>query len=224
MESSEITSAVVADAVTPWRVLLVEDDAGDAQLFEDMLEDSARDAGPPMLVTRVERLAKARDALAAAALTAAYDVVLLDLSLPDSRGLWTLSAVLGTAPDVPVVVLTGLADDAVATDALRAGAQDYLVKGRFDPWAVRRAIRHAVERQRLVRALRHTMHARDAVRAIISYDLLEPLGRVAATVGALLAETPDGRTRELLGQVARDTAGMRQRLAELRNDVPVDLG
>ncbi len=82
------------------------------------------------------------------------DVVLLDLSLPDSRGLDTLLAVRRHEAEVPVVVLTGLSDEAIAIEALKHGAQDYLVKGTLSGDAIRRSIRHAIERGRLVTSLR----------------------------------------------------------------------
>ncbi len=83
------------------------------------------------------------------------DVVLLDLSLPDSRGLDTLLAVRRNEAEVPVVVLTGLADEAVAIEALKHGAEDYLVKGTLSGDAIRRSIQHAIERGRLVTSLEH---------------------------------------------------------------------
>ena len=81
------------------------------------------------------------------------DALVLDLNLPDSEGLATLRAVLASAPHVPVVVLTGLADVDVAHQALQLGAQDWLVKGQLDPDVVQRAVRYAVERKRLTERL-----------------------------------------------------------------------
>ena len=76
------------------------------------------------------------------------DAVVLDLNLPDSDGLATLRAVLASAPQLPVVVLTGVADVDIARQALQLGAQDWLVKGQLDPDVVQRAVRYAVERKR----------------------------------------------------------------------------
>lgn len=81
------------------------------------------------------------------------DIVLLDLSLPDSQGLETFMELSARAPALPVVILTAAADDALATAALRAGAQDYLVKGQIDSRALSRAIRYAIERKRLEESL-----------------------------------------------------------------------
>lgn len=187
-------------------VLLVEDAAADAELLAALLDEVPPDGDPRLRIMHVERLADARRALDEMRI----DVVLLDLSLPDGQGLDTLAAVLRAAPDVPVVVLTGLADDALALDAVRAGAQDYLVKGRVDGWGLRRSIRHAVERQRLVLAARHASRARDEVLAIVSHDLRDPLARISMAVDALLDPHPlspdDARAMlEAIRRAARST-------------------
>src|SRR5690606_4845793 len=103
---------------------IVEDNPGDAELLVDTLDDVAP-GGTAFSCRCVVRLADARVALD----EWPADVVLLDLSLPDGRGLDSLAAVRTAAPEMPVVVMTGLADDALALQALQAGAQDYLVKG-----------------------------------------------------------------------------------------------
>jgi diguanylate cyclase (GGDEF)-like protein len=81
------------------------------------------------------------------------DLVLLDLSLPDSQGLETVMAVRSEAPDVPVVIVTSLADEALAAYALQSGAQDYLIKDEIEPGPLARAVRYAIERHRLQRQL-----------------------------------------------------------------------
>jgi PAS domain-containing protein len=81
------------------------------------------------------------------------DVVLLDLGLPDSRGLETLNRAHTQAPEVPIVVLTGLADETVGVKAVQEGAQDYLVKGQVDGDVLVRAIRYGIERKRAEKAL-----------------------------------------------------------------------
>jgi PAS domain S-box-containing protein len=82
-----------------------------------------------------------------------FDAVLLDLSLPDSRGLETIGRLAAAAPNLPIVVLTGVADEAAALEAVRCGAQDYLLKGQADPTAVVRAIHYAIDRKRTEDAL-----------------------------------------------------------------------
>ena len=129
------------------KLLLIEDDPEDALVIRRALAEAG---GAAFALER-------RDSLGAGAARLAeggIDLVLLDLSLPDSRGLDTVIGVREQAPDVPIVVLTGADDEALATRAIQEGAQDYLVKGRFGADALGRAIRYAIERQRLLSALR----------------------------------------------------------------------
>ena len=107
------------------RVLLVEDNPGDARLLVELVRDT--DASR-LRLEHVDRLDTALDRLS----SEPFDLVLLDLSLPDEQGLTTMVRAHACAPKVPIVVLTGLDDEALAVKAVRAGAQDYLVKGRVD--------------------------------------------------------------------------------------------
>ncbi|BAE51784.1 EAL domain-containing protein [Paramagnetospirillum magneticum] len=128
-------------------VLVVEDNPGDARLVELYLhEDPAR----PFKVVKAARLSEGLAALQAQPI----DVVLLDLSLPDSFGMDSLARLRAANPGIPVVVLTGTSDEALALEALRQGAQDYLVKGQGDGELVRRAIRYAIGRSAADAALR----------------------------------------------------------------------
>ena len=133
---------------TSIRVLLVEDNAGDARLVREHLADAPG----------AQRFAL-EDSPTLAAAAAAFartppDVALLDLSLPDSFGLETLARWQALAPALPVIVLTGSDDEAMAVAAVREGAQDYLVKGRIDGNLLSQAIRYAIERKRGQEALR----------------------------------------------------------------------
>jgi len=123
-------------------ILLVEDSPGDARLLQEFLAES--DPGR-FAVTCVETLAQAMRLAGARS----FDVMLLDLSLPDDDGLDTFFSAHARAPSLPIVVLTGLDDAAVALKAIQAGAQDYLVKGQIDGQLVARAVRYAIERSRL---------------------------------------------------------------------------
>jgi len=100
----------------------------------------------------VERLSDSLEALSCRR----FDVVLLDLSLPDSSGLETLAKVLSSTQQVAIIVLTGLSDEGLALEAMRKGAQDYLVKGHVDEHLLSRAIRYAIERKRAEEALRES--------------------------------------------------------------------
>ena len=131
----------------PVTVLLVEDNPGDALLIRFML-NKAGDSR--VVLERVERLADALTRLEKGDIS----VVLLDLSLPDSQGLDTFSRVYKRAPHIPILVLTGHDDESIAVRAVTQGAQDYLVKGQVDGPVLLRAMLHALERKRIMEALR----------------------------------------------------------------------
>jgi len=122
------------------RILLVEDNPADARLLKEMLGD----AGAAFDLTNAERLTEALRRLNGEA----FDCILLDLMLPDSRGLETFFRVYARASHVPIVVLSGLSDENLAATAVREGAQDYLVKGHVDGGLLLRSVRYAIERRR----------------------------------------------------------------------------
>jgi PAS domain S-box-containing protein len=131
-------------------VLLVEDSPSDAQLLCEFLQDY-----PPQrfAMARAERLEEAIKLVA----ERTFDVVLLDLTLPDSAGLDTCTRMRRAAPHVPIVVLTGVDDETIALEAMRQGVEDYLVKGQIiHGGTIGRTIRYAVERSRSERALRES--------------------------------------------------------------------
>jgi len=136
--------------VSGLKLLLVEDDPGDARLVRYAISSVA--VSPPVEIVWTTRLAEARERLA----ESDFDVCLLDLSLPDAFGLAALKELRDAAPDLPVVILTGLDDDATALSILRQGAQDYLLKGRVDGAAIMRSIRYARERHSLENELRQS--------------------------------------------------------------------
>lgn len=125
------------------RVLLIEDNPGDVRLIRQML---AEYKGTRIALEHADGLQVGLDRLAAGGI----DAVLLDLLLPESRGLDTFHRVRAEARGVPVVVLSGLDDERLGIQAVEEGAQDYLVKGEVDSNPLVRAIRHAIERQRML--------------------------------------------------------------------------
>jgi serine phosphatase RsbU (regulator of sigma subunit) len=132
------------------RILLIEDDDGDALLVDELLLD----AGAPFALRRARTLAEAIPMLPEAG------CVLLDLELPDSRGLAGVSRLQELAPGLAIVVLTGLADEHLGEQAVRSGAQDYLVKGQVDGHLLQRVVRYAVERRRAEETQRQLAEAR----------------------------------------------------------------
>ncbi len=133
-------------------ILVFEDDQGDFGLIQN-------DMHLAKLGNPCEPLSWARTLVEgiAAAKQTKPDIVLLDLSLPDSTGLQTVHSIRSTFPDIPLVVLTGQDDDQLAIAALQAGAQDYLVKGHFDHDTLGRAVRHALVRSSLERRLKENV-------------------------------------------------------------------
>ncbi len=146
------------------RVLLIEDDEGDAVLVQDLLSE----AGASVAVDWATSLTDARRLVPAAA------CVLLDLGLPDARGLQGLRWLLQNYPEAAVVVLTGLADEHLGEEAVRAGAQDYLVKGEVSGQMLHRVIRYAMERRRWDEAQRqlHTARINARENARLEHGLL----------------------------------------------------
>lgn len=134
-------------------ILAVEDDPGDFGLIRTYARLSGLAIGGKEPVTWAKTLAEG----IAAAGKNKPDIVLLDLSLPDSAGLATVQAMRAALPGTPIVVLTGYDDNALAIAALQTGAQDYLVKGYFDHDALGRAVRHALVRSALELRLKESM-------------------------------------------------------------------
>jgi len=132
------------------RILLVEDDDGDALLTSELLDE----AGAAVALQRARSLAEAE------LLVSGATCVLLDLGLPDSEGLYGLGRLLARAPEAAIVVLTGIADEHLGRQAVRAGAQDYLVKGETAGDMLYRVIRYAIERRHAEEAQRQLTAAR----------------------------------------------------------------
>ncbi len=139
------------------KLLLVEDNPGDARLLREILLEAD---GSQFDLTHVERLDEAFKRLAAES----FDVVLLDLLLPDSHGSETLLRLRAHSPQTPIVVLTGVEDESLGVQLVQEGAQDYLVKGKAGGESLARVIRYAIERQRAENALRES---EERLRAVV---------------------------------------------------------
>jgi len=130
-----------------FRVLLIEDNPGDARLIQESLADGR---GGPFDVETANRLGVALLRLRAGGI----DALLLDLSLPDSQGWDTFDQVRAQAPSVPIIVLTGLCDEALALKMVQGGAQDFVAKIELNGGVLPRAIRYAIERERAEQQIR----------------------------------------------------------------------
>ncbi|MDD5746596.1 MAG: ATP-binding protein [Candidatus Omnitrophica bacterium] len=145
------------------KILLIEDDAAVAQviaaIFRKATDFSVEVEFAGTLQQGEECLRKKE-----------VDAVFLDLTLPDSWGLETVAKVQLLAPDLPIIVLTGIDDEAMATNAVRAGAQDYIVKGHLDAGMLVRSVRYAIERKHAEEALRR---ARDELEVRVEERTIE---------------------------------------------------
>lgn len=172
----------------PLRVLLVEDNLAYARLIEVFLQEE----GARVSLQRVERLVQALDLVGAP--ENGIRACLLDLSLPDGFGLDTLHRLQSAAPKLPIVILTGSDDQKMATEAVRCGAQDFLVKGQVDGRIITRSIRYAIERKRWEEALQkneallqeaRSEHAIHALVQGLAHEIRNPLFAIDVNVAAL---------------------------------------
>ncbi|MFI6661114.1 PP2C family protein-serine/threonine phosphatase [Streptomyces sp. NPDC050523] len=207
-------SEQAADRAEQYRILLVEDDDGDALLVEELLFDTDL----PHTLVRCRTAADARTALA----VGPVDCVLLDLHLPDASGLETVQAIQAGTQAAAIIVLTGLTEPQAGVEALAAGAQDYLIKGKVEPDLMQRAVRYAVQRKQAERAnaalqvgrLRAEENAR-LERGLLPQPLLSSTsvtassryypGRAQALLGGDfldVVQTDDGRVHAVIGDVS----------------------
>jgi PAS domain S-box-containing protein len=145
LEYSDLNTTVL-------NILLVEDNPGDVRLLQEILRDAS---SVRCQITPAMSLAAAIQQLSLVE-TVRFDVILLDLSLPDSQGLSSFLNLHRRAANIPIVVLTGSDDENLALTAMQQGAQDYLIKGQVDSNLLLRSIRYAIERERTEAALRQT--------------------------------------------------------------------
>jgi FixJ family two-component response regulator/anti-sigma regulatory factor (Ser/Thr protein kinase) len=197
--------ATATDADDGREVVLVEDSRDYAQAVITMLDYPAGSGA--FDVTHFTKLADALEYVP----DSGACCLLLDLNLPDATGVEAVNALQDVAPSIPIVVLTGLDDDQLALDAMHAGAQDYLVKGRADVDLITRSIRYAMERARSERHRAELAHAHSArAEAEAMAGIVTQLERL--TEAALANLSLDDLLHELLGHVCElldtDTAAI----------------
>ena len=188
--NAELETAASPAHADQVQMLLVEDDDGDAVLVGELL----REVGAAVVVQRARSLAQAKALVSGAA------CVLLDLGLPDSQGLNGLRQLLQLEPEAAIVVLTGEASEHLGEQAVRAGAQDYLVKSEVAGHMLNRVIRYAVERRRAEEAQRalHVAQIRAQENARLERGLL-PSPLLADSRLSVSARCLPGGQHHLLG-------------------------
>lgn len=232
-----MTVSTIAQRVV--RVLLIEDSVADADLIRDAFEDAALDPALGGAVFELEHLDRLRAGMERL-LAGDVDVVLLDLSLPDSHGMETFVKLERTSPSTPIVVLSGLDDEQMAVRAVREGAQDYLVKGRVDGITLTRSIRYAVERKRsederarMARAQAEaeaSLRSRDETLASISHDLRTPLTSIRGVAQLLQRRISRGgpldpdELVERLGRIEEQTTLMARMIDDLLDVARIEAG
>lgn len=184
----------------PERIVLIEDNPGDARLIEEMLRER-REAGTPATdVYHEDSLAAGLDRLE----TTDADVVLLDLQLPDSSGLETLETVLDRADSVPVIILTGMPETALGIEAVSHGAQDYLVKDDVTPEVLVRAIRYSIERKRTERELKRRTEELTILNHLTRHDIRNDISLVVGRAREL-AEHVEPRGQSALDEIVQSS-------------------
>jgi MinD-like ATPase involved in chromosome partitioning or flagellar assembly/CheY-like chemotaxis protein len=200
-------------------ILFIEDNPGDVRLLQEYL---AKSSSPVFTMETAERLAPGLERLERGGI----DLAVVDLNLPDAAGLSAFVAVRQAAPKVPVILLTGHDDEELAVQAVREGAQDYLVKGKVKPSSVRRAIRHALARHQAeaARARREggkvvafigakggvgtTTVALNVAAALVREQGSAILAEVRATAGALSLLLGFEGSRNLASLLKTESAGI----------------
>src|SRR6266498_2141933 len=176
-------------------VLFIEDNPGDARLVKEELR--LLDSKTTIQLEWVDCLEKGLEQM----VVNPIDAVLLDLSLPDSEGLGTLQRVLSHAPQIPVIVMTGQADEETAMHAVQSGAQDYLIKGQVDGRLLTRSIQYAIQRKRTEEALRESEERfRLVVQSAPSAMIVVDKGGEIILANTKSEELFGYSTNELLGQ------------------------
>jgi signal transduction histidine kinase len=189
-------------------ILLIEDNPGDARLVEILLEES------DLLNVQIIHRLTLGDGIAELQ-KRDFAVVLLDLTLPDSRGFETLERLIATKPDVNVVVMTGLADKVLGLNAVKAGAQDFLMKGGFDSDLLSKTLRYAIERKNVLIKLAAATRAREVAEesarmkeqfiASISHEMRTPMNAIYG-MSNLLAQTKlDSEQRSFIDSVRQSS-------------------
>lgn len=203
------------------KLLLIEDNPGDARLFTELLRER-EDLSDKYEIKHVERIGEAIELLNG---NNHFDFIVSDMTLPDSRGVDTLMSISSAAPETPIIFMTGTNDEELAITAINNGAQDYLVKGKFDSELLLRSLKYASERKKFQNEMRRVLEheeitkeriklldeqkrqlialnkTKDEFISIASHQLRTPASAVKQYIGMVIqgfAGEVDGKQQELL--------------------------
>jgi signal transduction histidine kinase len=185
-------------------ILLIEDNPADVRLLQEMFKEFDSSS---IRVTHADCMSAAEKQLS----ERTVDVILLDPGLPDAQGLGAIRRIHAAAPRVPLVVLTGLDDELLSEQALREGAQDYLIKGQIGTRGLMRALRYAAERKRLEQL-------KDEFVSTVSHELRTPLTSISGSLGLLMGNAA-GHLPERMARLLSIAHTNSQRLVRLVNDI-----
>jgi len=168
---NELNTSVDGPSKKIINVLLIEDNPGDVRLIQELMKEVSN--GKFNLLYH-DNLTEGMQILN----QRKFNVIILDLSLPDSEGLHTLEEVLKNAKDIPIIILTGTDDQKMALDAVKSGAQDYLIKGKVNGILLERSIFYSIERQKIMKQLKHSekefrlaFHRASFYKDILAHDM-----------------------------------------------------
>ncbi len=167
------------------RVLLIEDDPDDALLMEKLLVKSCKPS-TNFLIERADRIEKALRSV----IENNFQLIVMDLTLPDGKGLETFEKIHEAAPTIPIIICSGLTDRTLALEAIGKGAQDYVIKGEVDQRTLEKVILYALER-------RHVQEMKEEFVGMVVHELRSPLAISRASIELLLNKVPESQQRFL---------------------------
>jgi signal transduction histidine kinase len=208
----------------PVRVVLIEDNAADAELVGLMFRGERTGS---FELTHLTNMSTALPHIA----KGEADIILLDMGLPDGQGIDILRRAQSAAPGVPLIVLTGTEDEALAAQAMKEGAQDYLIKGQIEKRALPRVLRYAIERHRMqvetdfIRA--QQLQLKDEFLSHVSHELRSPLTAIYQFVSILadgLAGELNSEQREYLQIALKNSRQLKAMIDDLLEVTRVQAG
>lgn len=202
----------------PFNVLLIEDDPGDARIVIENLTYDPEEL--KFKIKTAQTLSQGLDTIS----NNVFDVILLDLTLPDSRGIETLIRVREHAPELPVIVLTGVADKKTAIKAVQSGGQDYLTKGKVNYELLSRSILYAIERQQLQIKLAQVSHEKQGEITVRAFEQLMRPSQVSVTARFQSAVTLQEVEPDMFAQMVNQYISiMNMALEQLIHDKEYDI-